>query len=69
MIQCTQWRNWRFDPGGQSLAEGGALVIVGGPTSQNSENLYEMIVNLWISWMSILDKNNENTPKKTKTAN
>jgi len=26
-----QWRNWRFEPGGQSLSEESPLVTVGGP--------------------------------------
>jgi len=51
--------------GGQSLPEGVPLVTVGEPTSKNSEKGEEMIVNLWMSWMSILDKK-ENTPKNPK---
>jgi len=33
------------------------------PTSQNSEKSYEMIVNLWMSWTSILAKKTK-TPRK-----
>jgi len=41
--------------GGQSLAEGGSLVTAEEHTVQNAEKSKEMIVNLWMSWMSIPD--------------
>jgi len=45
------------------------LVNAVGPTSQNSEKDKEMIVNLWMSWMPILDLKKENTPKNAQTTN
>ena len=36
-----------------------------GPTSQNSEKKLRKIVNLWMSWMSVLDKKTK-TPRKTQ---
>ena len=36
-----------------------------GQLAKNSEKRWEMIVNLWMSWMFILDKKNE-TPRKTQ---
>jgi len=53
---------------GQNLAEGGPLVTVGGPIIQNSEKVEEMIVNLWMSCKSILDKKTK-TPRKTHKIN
>jgi len=53
--------------GGQSLPEGVPLVTVGEPTSKNSEKGEEMIVNLWMSWMSILDKKRKHPEKPKKT--
>ena len=47
---------------GQSLAEAGPLVTVGRPTRQNAEIFLEIIVNLWMRWISILDK--KDTSKK-----
>jgi len=37
-IHCMQWRNQRFEPGGQSLVEGGPLVTVEGPPVNNQKN-------------------------------
>jgi len=45
--------------GWQSLAEGGPLV---------SEKIYEIIVKLWMPWMSMPAKKTENTPKNAKKA-
>ena len=52
--------------GGQSLAEGGPLVTVGGPTRQSAEKKIEIIVNLWMSWMSIQAKKSITTRKRKK---
>jgi len=43
----------RLSQGEQILAEGGPLVTVGGPTSQNSEKGKEMIANLWMSYVDV----------------
>jgi len=37
-----------------------------GPTSQNSEKKLRKIVNLWMSWMSVLDKKMKTTRKTQK---
>jgi len=39
-----------------------------GPTSQNSEKKLRKTVNLWMSWMSVLDKKMK-TPRKTRKTN
>ena len=51
---------------GAKLSWRGPLVTVGGPTSQNSEKGQKMIVNLCMSWMSILDKKRKHPEERKK---
>jgi len=57
-----QWRNWRFEPGGQNLSEEGPLATAG-VTSQHLEKSLETIVNSDVDVCSLLARKTKNTPK------
>jgi len=38
MANDCQWRNYRFEPGGGNLAEGGQLATVGRPLVNTQKN-------------------------------
>jgi len=56
-----------LNQGGQSFVEGGLSVTVGGPIAKIRKKNSEIIVNHWMSYMSVLAEKRKHPEKRKKT--